>query len=109
MKVDVNKPVELVTYDCGHEISVKPAEILSVDNVTAFVKVNAVDYHVVDLVGGGVRSDHRIKLRNKKVIQRTENVFLEVFKEWVEYGGNCRDLWKDLVEKGVVEDTEIEV
>jgi hypothetical protein len=109
MKVDVNKPVEVVVYDCGHEVKARDAEVLSVDGEVAFIKVDPVVYYVVDIRTGICKSDIRVGVRNKKVKTSTRSVFWEVVIDYLDNGWSTQDLWDELLKMGIVEDKEIEV
>ena len=109
MKVDVNKPVEVVVYDCGHEINSRDAEVLSVDGDVAFIKVDPDLYYVVDMQTGICKSDIRVGVRNKRVKIHTRSVFNEAITEYLHKDWSTQDLWDDLLKRGIVEDREIEV
>lgn len=110
MKVDVNKPVELVTYDCGHVIDNQDAEIIHLDGSAAMLKTQRGSYVLADVKDGTVISLPFHGLRNKKVKTTTKSVFDEVIPQYLSNTGwTAQDLWDELLEKGIVEDKEIEV
>ncbi len=116
MTLDFNKPIELVTYDCGHEINRVGCEVQHVHNSTAFVHTEEGKYFIVR-DNGNVSNEFYTVAVNVKEFKPSQEVFFLTLTRSINHQRGYLQmdnvsfdvLWEDLLKAGVVEDKDIEV